>query len=266
MARKTTKVPLQTFTEIKHFDSAAEIDRAIEKLKRCKDLLDELWDGQAAYDDPRTRILEHKIRTNVLEIFGPNSPEFGRHRYHRIWHGPEFVNMPEHEIQTGFRLGFSHTGVMLKSLIDVLEERGSELGQDPTAKSRDAFEQIDLHLRIAGVCSDLYRDGHYRQAVLDASIALVNYVREKSRRHDLDGSGLMSTVFSPHNPVVALNDLSSQSERDEQEGFMHLFMGAVLALRNPRAHAVFDDSPEMALDYIAFLSMLAKRLDGAKRA
>ncbi len=46
---------------------------------------------------------------------------------------------------------------------------------------------------------------------------------------------------------------------------MHLFMGAVLALRNPRAHTLFDDSPELALDYIAFLSMLAKRLDGAKR-
>ena len=48
-------------------------------------------------------------------------------------------------------------------------------------------------------------------------------------------------------------------------GMMHLFIGAVLALRNPRAYSVFDDSSELALDAIAFLSMLAKRLDATKR-
>jgi Protein of unknown function (Hypoth_ymh) len=38
---------------------------------------------------------------------------------------------------------------------------------------------------------------------------------------------------------------------------MHLFEGVMLALRNPRAHTLSDDSPE-ALEYIAFLSLLAK--------
>jgi uncharacterized protein (TIGR02391 family) len=94
---------------------------------------------------------------------------------------------------------------------------------------------------------------------------LVNFVKEKSRRHDLDGAPLMSTVFSANNPVLAFNALADPTDKDEQQGVMHLFMGAVLALRNPRAHSVFDDSPEMSLDYIAFLSMLAKRLEAAKR-
>jgi hypothetical protein len=46
---------------------------------------------------------------------------------------------------------------------------------------------------------------------------------------------------------------------------MHLSEGAVLGLRNPRAHALLDDSPELALEYIALLSLLAKRLDRATR-
>ena len=46
---------------------------------------------------------------------------------------------------------------------------------------------------------------------------------------------------------------------------MHLFEGAVLALRNPPAHKLSDLSAELALDYIAFLSLLATRLDTAKR-
>jgi uncharacterized protein (TIGR02391 family) len=163
------------------------------------------------------------------------------------------------------RSAVPQTVTLLNGIIQQLEEKRSEVGGDPAAKAKNAFEQMELHQRIAAVCAELYRDGHYRQAVLDASIALVNYVKEKSRQHSLDGSSLMTTVFSANKPVLAFNELKDQTDKDEQEGLMHLFMGAVLALRNPRAHALFDDSPEMALDYIAFLSMLAKRLDSARR-
>jgi len=115
------------------------------------------------------------------------------------------------------------------------------------------------------VCADLYRDGHYRNAVLDASLALEHFVKEKSRRHDLSGADLMRTVFSMKSPILAFNDLRDDTDRSEHEGLMHLFEGAVLALRNPRAHALSDDSPELALEYIALLSLLAKRLEQAKR-
>jgi hypothetical protein len=46
---------------------------------------------------------------------------------------------------------------------------------------------------------------------------------------------------------------------------MFLFAGAMLALRNPRAHELMKDDPEQALEYIAFLSMLAKSLDRATK-
>jgi hypothetical protein len=68
-----------------------------------------------------------------------------------------------------------------------------------------------------------------------------------------------------NSPLLRFNDLNDQTDKDEQEGMMHLFEGAVLALRNPRAHALFDESPELALDYIGLLGLLAKRLDTAKR-
>ena len=123
MARKANSQIPPSFTEIKHFDSEAEIDKGIEKLSRCKALLDELWDCKAAYDDPRRHELEDRIRRTALDIFGPNSPEFGRLRYHRIWHGDEFINMTDADIQAGFREGFSHTGVMLKALMDRLRKR-----------------------------------------------------------------------------------------------------------------------------------------------
>ncbi len=101
--------------------------------------------------------------------------------------------------------------------------------------------------------------------MLDASLALQDYVKERSRCRTRDGADLMRYVFSANNPVVAFNGLADETDRSEQEGMMHLFEGVMLALRNPRAHTLSDDSPEQALEYIALLSLLAKRLDGAKR-
>jgi uncharacterized protein (TIGR02391 family) len=101
--------------------------------------------------------------------------------------------------------------------------------------------------------------------VLDASLALQDYVKGKSRCRDRDGADLMRYVFSQKNPVVAFNGLADETDRSEQEGMMHLFEGVMLALRNPRAHTLSDDSPEQALEYIVLLSLLAKRLEATKR-
>ena len=75
----------------------------------------------------------------------------------------------------------------------------------------------------------------------------------------------MEFVFSVKNPVLAFNDLRNDSDKDEQKGFMMMFSGAVAGLRNPRAHRLVQDDPERALEFIAFISLLAKLVDGAKR-
>jgi uncharacterized protein (TIGR02391 family) len=76
---------------------------------------------------------------------------------------------------------------------------------------------------------------------------------------------LMERVFGPSNPVLQFNGLASQSNKDEQKGFMMMFSGAVAGLRNPRAHDLMRDDPGRALEFIAFVSLLAKLLDGASR-
>ena len=83
---------------------------------------------------------------------------------------------------------------------------------------------------------------------------------------EIDGVPLMQRAFSLNNPTLKFNDLSDQSDRDEQLGFMNMFCGAVSGLRNPRAHRFVHDDPERALEFIAFVSFLAKLLDGAKKA
>lgn len=70
----------------------------------------------------------------------------------------------------------------------------------------------------------------------------------------------MRTVFSRNAPVLAFNDLSDQTDSDEQEGMMHLFEGAALAIRNPGRHS-FPEGPEQrAVEYLSLLSLLAYRV------
>ena len=90
-------------------------------------------------------------------------------------------------------------------------------------------------------------------------------MRLRSGEDGKDGSSLMEFVFAPGNPLLAFNALEDQSDKDEQKGFMMLFSGAVAGLRNPRAHKIIKDDPESALEFIAFISLLAKMVDKAKK-
>ena len=126
-------------------------------------------------------------------------------------------------------------------------------------------DSLPLHPRIAAVCLNLYRDGHYPNAVYDASKALNNLVKERSGRHDMDGASLMRTVFSRNSPVLAFSELVDQSDLDEQEGMMHLYEGVALGIRNPRGHEFPEDTPERAFEYICLISLLANRLDETHR-
>jgi uncharacterized protein (TIGR02391 family) len=80
----------------------------------------------------------------------------------------------------------------------------------------------------------------------------------------LDGAALMQRVFSPKNPILCFNELNDQTDRDEQQGFMMLFSGAVAGLRNPRAHRLMKDDPERALEFIVSVATAprASALDG----
>lgn len=140
-----------------------------------------------------------------------------------------------------------------------------EPSENPTTRLQEAFERLTLHPAIAGASGEMFRSGHYRNAVLDAGIALVNYVKDRSGRADLDGSTLMEHVFSLNDPTLAFNKRRTQSEKDEQQGLMRLFAGAVQGVRNPRAHSLVPDDGESALECIVLFSLLARRVDRAKR-
>jgi uncharacterized protein (TIGR02391 family) len=251
--------------EPKVFQSPDEIDRGISKLeKRIQEL--EALDITAAIsaDTGADDVAVSNIREAILEIFGTNSPEFHEHEHIRFWVGPLHMGMAPHEIIAATERGRGQTLGILRGLVGRLKEKREDF-TTTIATPSTYLDDLKLHPRIADVSRDLFLDGYHWESVFAASKALVNYVKERSGKHDLDGAPLMRTVFSRNAPVLAFNDLSNQTDQDEQEGMMHLFEGAVLGIRNPGGHS-FPEGPEQrAIEYLSLLSLLAYRVQEAKR-
>jgi uncharacterized protein (TIGR02391 family) len=264
MAKKQSEPPP---IEPRVFRSPEEIDAAVAKLRRRIEDLETLdVEGAFVRQSGEDRVVESDVRQTILEVFGPNSPEFREHKYLRIWAGPENMMMSDHAIVQGKQLGRRHVITILNGLIGRLEEKKMDFAAGATAVAAPSsyFDRLNLHPRIPEVSRDRFMDGYPWDAVFAASKALVNYVRERSGS-DLDGAPLMRAVFSKNGPVLAFNDLKDQTELDEQEGTMHLFEGAVQAIRNPGGHTFPEGPDQRAIEYISFLSLLAYRVQEAKK-
>ncbi len=130
----------------------------------------------------------------------------------------------------------------------------------------DFFETFKIHSSIVKVSKKLFEQEDYAEAIRSAYIEINSLVKAKSGRHDLDGKGLMLTAFSPTAPVLKFNVLSTRSERDEQEGLMHLFAGAMHGIRNPKAHEnIVQKDPVRTMELLMFASYLCKKLDETKK-
>lgn len=244
----------------KQFRGIDEIDQAIAKLKRR---LLELEGLQGLnHRDPRINNAEENVRKAILEIYGTNSPEHNAHYHFELEYGPLRIGMPEAAWQQRFVQGLPRGIATVQNLISGLEEKRAEFESEPTVQAHLTFEGRRFNPLIAFAARQLFADGHYAEAVFGAAKTLIDLVKQKSGRHDLDGAPLMRAVFSKNNPVLAFNDLRDQTDADEQEGMMHLYEGAVLGVRNVRGHkpGVKDESGR-ALQYLELLSLLADRVD-----
>ncbi len=217
--------------------------------------------------DPALAALRQKIDTTLSDIFGPDTMEYWQFGQVTLDEAPIVMGepMPLHVVRQGFAEGIARTIASLETVVALFEEKIGAGQEDPGARARRALVDLDLHPEVARAAAKLFENGHYANAVEDSCKALDLLVKLRSGRSDLGGTELMQAVFSPKNPVLRFSELQTESERNEQLGLMFLYAGAMLALRNPRAHGLIQDDPESALEYIAFVSLLAKTLDRATR-
>lgn len=123
------------------------------------------------------------------------------------------------------------------------------------------YDLLNLHPRIIKASRSQFRSGHYTDAIFNALKCIEILVKAKSKSRG-NGTDLMHKVFNENNPLIKLNELKEDYEIDEQKGFRFIYAGAMLGIRNPKAHAEIEQKdPYRTLEYLALASLLAKRLD-----
>ena len=147
--------------------------------------------------------------------------------------------------------------------VRTLSEKATTI-RKPIQENEKIFDERQFHSKIIQHARKLFIEGNYFHAVFECCKVYNKEVREKSRIED-DGASLMSKAFSLSGPLK-LNTQRTDTERNEQEGIMHLSRGIMSAIRNPQAHEPALNWPitlEDALDLLSFLSFLFRKLDKA---
>ncbi len=158
------------------------------------------------------------------------------------------------------------TRIRLKSRIDhdaskLLRRIHDYEETSPEILAYKLFQGMGLHKKVVKASEGLFKDGYYSAAIFEAFKIVEIAVKNKSGL-TISGRELMSQAFSPSNPRIKLNDLQTETDKDEQEGFRFLFMGATQGIRNPKAHEnIVQSDPYKALEYLALASLLLKKID-----
>lgn len=127
------------------------------------------------------------------------------------------------------------------------------------------FEHL-LHPRVEAAAYEQFRAGQLRNAVLDAFIAVFDFMRERTGL-TTDGEALITQTFSVHKPLLVLDETETETGRNDQVGFMQIFQGAYKGIRNTKAHTLEHTlTPQSAARYLIFASQLADRVERAKKS
>jgi uncharacterized protein (TIGR02391 family) len=160
---------------------------------------------------------------------------------------------------------FGHLTVKIE-LLKEFQRRIEKHLITPTERPADFWCLI--HPDIINVTKTRFEAGHYADCAESAFKYINNVVKaivKGKTGNELDGASLMRTAFSPKNPLITIDDLSTNDGQSIQQGYMDIFAGAMTGIRNPKAHGIVTIGPERAIHFIYLASLLLDTLDIAEK-
>jgi uncharacterized protein (TIGR02391 family) len=132
---------------------------------------------------------------------------------------------------------------------------------------RARLEDRNAHEKVFEFCRAELLDENYFHAVLEAVKGVAERVRELSGL-TTDGADLFNEAFSTKRPILAVNELITDTDRSEQKGLTNMLVGLFGAVRNPTAHAPkvrWEMTEQDALDILSLVSFVHRKLDVARK-
>ena len=146
-------------------------------------------------------------------------------------------------------------------------EKASTLAeaQQRAGRLRAALIQRNVHHDVLRFCRAELLQENYFHAVFEATKSVAQKIRDKTGLTG-DGAEIVDKAFSLKAPMLAINTLSTETEKSEHTGFANLLKGMFGTFRNPTGHApkiTWAISEQDALDLLSLVSYLHRRLDAA---
>lgn len=140
-------------------------------------------------------------------------------------------------------------------------------------KARNYFDIIEtqelgvwetMHPLINHLCKKKFNNGFYADAVETALKEVNNIIKIEYKAisgEELDGARLMQKVFSVNNPVFQFADITTETGRNIQQGYMNIFTGSMIGIRNPKAHNNMNPDKTKAIHLLQIASFLILKID-----
>jgi uncharacterized protein (TIGR02391 family) len=143
------------------------------------------------------------------------------------------------------------------STLSEAQRRASDLRADLAGRG--------VHPDVLRFCREELVADNYFHAVLEAVKSVGDKVRTRTGLTD-DGAPLVDRAFGGDKPILAINELRTKSQLDEQKGFVNLLKGIFGMFRNPTAHEArikWQMAKDDAEDLLSLVSLIHRRLDSA---
>lgn len=226
-------------------------------------------------DDPKFKTWKNTVERTLNRVFGPDSPELKQFQKLRFFYSAPIMVLDSDyssEHRECFERDFE---ILISSIKNYIEELQQDHDEEVEEKLEDTGEDIeekvstsdfwqDIHPKITSVAKRRFETAHYADAVLSAFREVNSCVKKivmNKTANELDGASLMHTAFSPTNPIIVLDDLSKDSGKNIQKGYMEIFAGAMIGIRNPKAHENTDIEEIPAKHRIYLASLLMNKID-----
>lgn len=171
----------------------------------------------------------------------------------------------EEWIKISANLLYKSTQKMQRQEADIIIVQLEKLNRRVLARDNEAFWDY-IHPQIKNLVFDKFAGEHYADCVETAFKEINSRLKEiykKQKGEEKDGASLMTSIFSPENPILCFENIDTQNGKNVQLGYMRIFEGTMLGIRNPKAHANMSINKDSAIKRLVLAGLLMDKIDEA---
>lgn len=125
------------------------------------------------------------------------------------------------------------------------------------------LQNRNVHAEVFKYCNSELIVENYFHSIFEAVKSVADRVRAMTGLY-ADGNALADTAFATSNPLIRINFLKNETDRNEHIGLMNMIKSLFGMIRNPTAHKPkikFVIEEDEALDIMTVVSYVHKKLD-----